>query len=140
VQIDDAALTYRLCEILGGVPGWSWVADPDAPDYTQDVVGIRYGATQDTPNRTIGVRVYASTDDDLSVRRVQLRLRGAPYDPAGADVLAGVAFVVLHGLSRVGGISDIRRISQGPLGADTKGREERSDNYQIILDNPEAIQ
>lgn len=136
--MDDVALTYLLCAILGRVPGWSWEPDPEADDYPDSVVGIRYGATQETPHRTIGVRVYASTDEDLHVRRVQFRLRGRPNDKAGADSLAGVLFVVLHELSRVGGISDIRRISSGPLGADTKGREERSDNYQIILDNPEA--
>lgn len=137
--MDDAALTDRICELLGRVPGWTWNPDPEAPDYPAEVVGIRYGATQPTPDRTIGVRVYSSTDDDIHVRRVQLRLRGAPLDPAGADTLAGVAFTVLHGLSRAGGISDIRRISFGPLGPDDKGREERSENYQIILDNPEAL-
>ncbi|MBM3717145.1 MAG: hypothetical protein FJW64_15715 [Actinobacteria bacterium] len=137
--MDDVALTHRICELLGRVPGWSWEPADDAPDYLEDVVGIRYGETQPTPHRTIGVRVYWTDDDALNVRRVQLRFRGRPNDPAGADSLAGVAFVVLHGLSRVGGISDIRRVSSGPLGSDTKDRRERSDNYQIILDNPEAL-
>ena len=135
--MDDAALTDRICELLGRVPGWSWLPDAD-DDYPANVVGIRYGATQPTPDRTIGVRVYSSTDDDTHVRRVQIRTRGGRLDPAGADTLAGVVFTVLHGLSRWGGISDIRRISFGPLGADDLGREERSENYQIILDNPEA--
>lgn len=135
--MDDAALTDRICELLGRVPGWSWAPDAEE-DYPQSVVGIRYGATQPTPDRTIGVRVYSSTDDDIHVRRVQIRTRGGRLDPAGADTLAGVVFTVLHGLSRWGGISDIRRISFGPFGPDDAGREERSDNYQIILDNLEA--
>lgn len=138
--MDDKQVTFRICEILGRVPGWSWDPDPDTPDYPADVVGIRYGPNQDRPHRSIGVRVYASTDVDVLSRRVQLRFRGAPYDIAGADTLAGVAFTVLHELSRVGGISDIRRVSSGPLGADNQAREERADNYQIILDNPEATQ
>jgi hypothetical protein len=138
--VDDVQLTYRICEILGRVPGWSWTPDPEAPDYPESVVGLRYGEIQPTPDRTIGVRVYASTDEDVLSRRVQLRLRGGRHDRTGADRLAGVAFTVLQELSRVGGISDIRRISTGPLGADESGREERSDNYQIILDNPEALQ
>lgn len=138
--MDDVQLTYRICELLGRVPGWEWDPDPDAPAYPASSVGIYYGAIQPKPDRAIGVRVYATSDDDVLVRRVQLLQRGRPHDGAGADALAGVAFSVLHMLSRVGGISDIRRTSSGPLGADENDREERSDNYQIILDNPEALQ
>ncbi|MDF2554130.1 MAG: Bacteriophage minor capsid protein [Microbacterium sp.] len=136
--MDDVALTRAICALLGRVPGWFY--DPDVETLPADRVAIFEGAIQPEPDRAIGVRCYASTDGDLLVRRVQLRLRGAPYDSTGADALAGVAFTVLHGLSRAGGISDIRRISSGPLGADTSNREERSDNYQVILDNPEALQ
>lgn len=137
--LDDEALTDLICTHLGQVPGWEWEPDRDAPDYPADVVGIRYGATRPTPDRTIGVRVYAADDSThLTVRRVQFRLRGARNDPASADALGGVLSAVLPGLSRWGGISDARRISFGPLGADDLGREERSENWQIILDNPEA--
>lgn len=137
--MDDEALTKRVLAILGGIPGWEYDPDPDAPAYPASSVGLYYGAIQPDPDRAVGARIYASVDDDVHSRRLQLRLRGRPHDPAGADALAGVAFTVLHELSRVGGISDIRRISTGPLGADSLGREERSDNYQLILDNPEAI-
>ena len=136
--MDDVALTEQVLGILAKVP--TWVYDPDADSLPADKVGLFYGAIQPNPDRAIGVRVYGSTEDDVHWRRVQLRFRGAPYDVAGADALAGIAFTVLHELSRVGGISDIRRISAGPLGADSSAREERADNYQIILDNPEAIQ
>jgi hypothetical protein len=138
--MDDVQLTYRICELLGTVPGWHWDPDPDAPAYPSTGVGIFYGAIEDKPDRAIGVKCYGSDDGDVLVRRVQLRLRGRSHDRTDADALAGVAFLVLHGLSRVGGISDARRISTGPLGADESEREERSENYQITLDNPEAIQ
>ncbi|WP_374978097.1 minor capsid protein [Microbacterium trichothecenolyticum] len=139
--MDDAQLTRTICEILGGIPGWEWWPDPESPPYPKDSTAIWYGPIQDGPDRAIGVRVYGPiSDTDLLVRRVQLRSRGRQRLIDDADRMAGIAFTVLHELSRVGGISDIRRISGGPLGADSKGREERSDNYQIILDNPEAIQ
>lgn len=139
--MDDVALTRAICEQLGRIPGWSYDPDPAADPYPEDVVGIYYGALQPTPDRAIAVRVYSPiSDDEILARRVQLRFRGGAYDVTGADRLAGIAFTVLHELSRVGGISDIRRISAGPFGADNTGREERADNYQAILDNPEAIQ
>ncbi len=137
--MDDAQLTRRICELLGRVPGWLWWEDSDEA-YPLTSTGIFYGATQDKPDRAIGVRCYGSTDEDVLSRRVQLRFRGRPHLVDDADVMAGVSFTVLQGLSRVGGISDIRRISSGPLGTDSQGREERSDNYQIILDNPEVLQ
>ena len=137
--MDDVALTHLICALLGRVPGWHYDPDPDAEPYPAGSVGIFYGAVQPRPVRAIGVRVYWSSDDELHVRRAQLTIRGGEYDPSGADELAGVVFAVLHGLSRVGGISDARRISHGSLGADNTGRESRSDNYQFILDNPEAI-
>ena len=133
--MDDVTLTETICALLGQVPGWSYDPDPEAEPYPESVVGIFYGAIEPDPDRAIGVRLYGVDDDDLAVRRVQLLLRGRKHDATSADALASVAFTVLHGLSRVGGISDIRRVSAGPLGADGSGREERSDNYQIIIDN-----
>jgi hypothetical protein len=137
--VDDAQLTFTLCSILGRIPSWSW--RPDGPGYTASEVGIFYGAIGATPDRAVGVRVYGTEDDplaDLYGRRAQLHFRGGKNQRDGADRMAGAAFVVLDGLSRVGGISGIRRISFGSLGADDNGREERTDNYRITLDNPEA--
>lgn len=138
-SMGDVDLTDLICTLLGRFPGWQYDPDPDAPAYPESVVGIYYGAIQPSPDRAVGVRVYADIDDDLSVRRAQLLLRGGKHNAAGADALADLAFLMLHQLSRVGGISDVRRISGGPLGADDSGREERSENYQIILDNPEVL-
>nr|WP_205834859.1 minor capsid protein [Microbacterium sp. CFH 90308] len=129
-------MTLRLCRLLARLPGWAF--REDGTDYTANEVGIFYGAIGADPDRAIGVRVYGTTDEDISTRRAQLRIRGAKYQRVSADRLADLAKTVLHGLSRVGGINDIRRISMTPLGADNNGREERTENYEIILDNPEA--
>lgn len=137
--MDDVALTKVICGLLGNIEGWEW--REDGPAYTADEVAIFYGRILSEPDRAVGVRVYADASDRLeyiNARRVQLRYRGAPNRPDGADELASAGYAVLQGLSRVGGISDASRLSMAPLGADTNGREERTDNYQIILDNPEA--
>lgn len=139
--MDDAALTTRIIEQLARIPGWVW--RPDGNPYTATEIAIFYGALGAKPDRGIGVRVYGAPadiggDGHLAMRSVQLRFRGAPYRPDGADELAGLAFTVLQGLSRVDGISGIRRESFTSLGADANSREERTDNYLIILDNQEA--
>ena len=133
----DDELTILLCTILGEMPTWTW--RPNVP-YTRDETGIFYGAIPDKPDRAIGVRIYMATDrNNLSERRAQLRFRGPKNAPNGADNLASLAFAAMDGLSRVGGISGMRRESMAPLGADSNGREERTDNYIITLDNPEAL-
>ncbi|MFD4957147.1 minor capsid protein [Microbacterium sp. NPDC058389] len=137
--MDDDELTFRLGEILGRIPGWMW--DPNADAIPEGSVPIFYGRILDEPDRAVGVRVYGTEDrltESLSERRAQIRFRGARGDARGANKLAAPAFTLLQGLSRVGGISDIRRLSMAPLGADNNGREERTDNYIITLDNTEA--
>lgn len=140
-MISDSELTTLICSLLGDVPGWHW--RPNGPEYTAAETAIFYGAIQPDPDRAIGVRVYGTTDlyeESLSSRRVQVRYRGRRRDPDDADNLAQIGFLRLQGLSRVGGISGIRRDSMSPLGADDNGREQRSENYTIILDNQEALQ
>ncbi|TFD41752.1 hypothetical protein E3T37_03615 [Cryobacterium sp. TMT2-10] len=137
--MDDATLTKLICSILGNIPGWDWNPDGLGP-VVPDPVTIFYGALGTTPDKAAGVRVYGSTDErDLGWRRVQLRLRGEPGRPDGADVLATPAFAALQGLSRRGGISSISRQSMAPAGADDNRREERTENYVVLLDNPEAL-
>lgn len=140
--MDDAALTKLLCSILGELPGWEWQdsADQEAP-FPDDAVVVYYGAIGPKPDRAVGVRVYGATDEELEHlhwRRVQLRLRGEAGRPDGADALATQAFQALQGLSRVKGINGISRQSFSPAGADLNRREERTENYLIILDNQEA--
>jgi len=138
--LDDATLTMLICATLGTIPGWDW--NPDDPEhvYAKDAVVIYYGALGTEPDKGVGVRVYGTTDErDLSWRRVQLRLRGERGRPDGADRLSAPSFAILHGLSRLGGISSITRQSMAPAGADDNRREERTENYLIILDNQESL-
>lgn len=136
-MMDDAALTLALCEMLGEVPGWHWSLTTETP---AGMVGIFYGDLPETPDRAIGVRVYGGDDPRVyePVRSVQLRIRGAREDKDDADRIAGFAFALLQGRCRVRGISWVQRNTFGPLGADTNGREERSENYRVFLDNPEV--
>ena len=136
--MDDADVTLALCEMLGEVPGWHWSTTTETP---AGMVGVFYGDIPDAPDRAIGVRVYGGTDDPLvyqPVRRVQLRIRGARGDKDDADRIAGFAFALLQGRSSVRGLSWMQRDTFGPLGADANGREERSENYSVSLDNPEV--
>jgi hypothetical protein len=136
----DSELTDIICRALGGIEGWEYLETAEA--YPPDDVAVFYGAIGSTPNRAAGVQVYGASDPDEdegpSSRRVQLRLRGRPRDRADADDMADEARPVLIGISRQQGISSISRQSMARLGADSNGREQRSENYLIILDNPEA--
>lgn len=132
----DEELTKRLCALLGEIPTFQWMT---TGTYSPSDVAVFYGAIGEKPDRAVGVRVYAAPrDDELTERRVQIRLRGAQGAPNGADALADIVFAALQGLSRKWGISGIRRDSMAPLGADGNGRDQRSENYIITLDNLEA--
>lgn len=137
--MNDVELTKTVCALLGRVPTWEW--RPTGPRYTATETAIFYGAIGSTPDRAIGVRLYGADDNDIQherTRRVQVRYRGRPGRPDDADAMASIGFDVLQGLSRVGGISGIGRMSMSPSAADDNDRQERTDNYRIILDNPEA--
>lgn len=136
----DAELTTLLCELLGEIDGWEW--RPDGPAYTSSEVGVFYGPIGPAPDRAAGVRVYGGTDDDLEFlrwRRVQVRVRGSRNAPDGADTLADAVFAKLQGNVTTPGISRVSRQSMSPLGADQNGREERTENYLVVLDNPESV-
>lgn len=136
----DPAIARTICEVLGAVPGWDF-SEEFGHVFTDDVVPVWRGRIGDTPDRGVGVRLYDGGDDPINDERfrlVQLRFRGRRGDPDVADELASTALPVMEAVSRVGGISGIRRNSFGPLGADNNGREERTDDYIIILDTPEA--
>ncbi len=135
--MNDAEVTVAVCELLARVPGWHWSTTTPTPD---GQVGIFYGSIPDEPDRAIGVRVYGGIDPHVysPQRRVQLRIRGARHDVDDADRIAHFAFLVLQGLSRTKGLSQVERTSFGPLGADGNGREERSENYLVTIDNPEV--
>ncbi|WP_417555593.1 minor capsid protein [Microbacterium sp.] len=135
--MDDETLTIRLCEIVGALPLFAW--RPSGPAYVPSEIGVFYGTLGDGPDRAVGIRVYSSIDDpDLHSRRVQLHIRGARYEPFGADRIADILFAVLHERPRGDGMASILRTSVAPLGADDNGREKRTENYLITLDNLEA--
>jgi hypothetical protein len=137
--VDDVTLTQRVCELLAAATSWAWRSA--GPAYTSSEVGLFYGALGAVPDRAVAVAVYGTDDDvatGLGTRRVQVRYRGAKNTPAGADALAELGFTALHDTYPGGGIARIARVSSARLGADENGRQERTDNYQVILDNPEA--
>lgn len=132
--MDDDTLTKRICELLARIPTFEFLTTPPSGG-----VAVFYGRIEDSPDRAVGVRIYGTTDErHLHWRRMQIRIRGAKRSRDDADRIAAVAFAALHGLSRMGGISGISRESMSPGGADGNGREERTDNYIITLDNQES--
>ena len=135
--MDDVTLTRLICAHLGTLPGWQW-SEADDP-YPPIAIGVFYGAIGSEPDRAVGVRIYSTTDDELSTRRVQLRLRGERGRPDGADMLSDVAFPIMLTLTALPGISTITRLSMAPAGADGNRREERTENYLITLDNKETL-
>ena len=137
--MDTTEVTMAVCALLDAANVGEW--RPAGPAYTAGEVGIFYGPILAAPDRAIGVTCYIQTDDietGRADRYVQVRFRGAKSAPNGADILADAAFTALHGVYQVSGISRITRTSTAPVGADDNGRQERVDNYQLILDNPEA--
>lgn len=138
--MNSEQLVNAIATVLAGAhDDWAW--QPNGPAYTASQVGIFYGAIGPAPDRAIGITPYMGLDDHvttLAIRRVQLKFRGAPRNPSSADALADAAFETLQGLARVAGLNLVTRESFAPLGADSNDRQERTDNYQIILDNPEA--
>jgi len=141
--VTDAALTKRLCALLASETGWAWRSD--GSDYALTETALFYGRIEPAPDLAIGVRVYDGDDAldqdgdiSLSTREVQLRFRGAPYDRAGADDLADLAHDAIQRLLRAGLIHGARRRNFGSLRVDANAREERTDNYTITLNNPEA--
>ena len=137
--MDDDTLTARICLALAVLPGWEYHED-DTP-FSPGGTAIFFGAIESKPDRAVGVKVYGGADDrvtGIATRRVQLRFRGAPRQRGGAERQAALAFTVLQGRMRRDGINDIERISFSPPTTDDSGRDERTDNYLITLDNLEA--
>lgn len=136
---DDEIVT-ALLEVLAQRTGWAW--RPSGPAYTAGEVGLFYGPIGTTPDQAVGVTLYTADDTVIldgtpygyAVRRVQLRFRAAPRDPAGADRLASAAFAALQGLSRVAGLNHVERAVVAPLGMDDNARAERADSYTVIPD------
>jgi hypothetical protein len=134
--MDTTEVTYAVAQILADAGAGVW--RPTGPAYTAAEVAIAYGPLPASPDRAIGVTVYTQTDDPmtgLADRYVQVRSRGSRGAPNGADIVADAAFAALHNTYRTRGLARVTRTSTAPLGADENGRQERTDNYRIVLDN-----
>lgn len=136
--MDDDELTEAICLLLEDAGAGAF-----ATEATGEQTQIVYGDVAATgAHRAIGVTVYTSVADDvqngLTARRVQVRVRGAQDDRRSANQLAGAVFTALHRTIRSRGVAFGVRVSFAPLGEDGNRRQERAENYQITLDNPEA--
>lgn len=137
--MDTTTLVTAVNQILHDAGAGVW--HPTGPAYTSAQTGIFYGPIGAAPDKAIGVTSYNQTDDVVNgeaIRYIQVKCRGAKGAPNGADVIADAAKDALHGVYHTSGFARISRNSAAPLGADENGRQERVDNYQILLDNPEA--
>ena len=137
--MDTTAVVTAVNQLLATASVGVW---RPAGGYTAAEVGLFYGPIGSVPDRAVGVTCYTQTDDILtgrSDRFIQVRCRGHRGAPNGADQLADAAFIALHGVYHTSGFARITRTSTAPLGADTNGRQERTDNYQLIIDNPEVM-
>lgn len=132
--IDDSQVVVALAQVLDAGTSFVWSV---AGGYAANQIGIYYGAIPADPDQAVGLTLY-DTDDDiqtqLAQRRVQLFFRGARGGRASADDMASEAFAALQ--RYVGnGLAHVSRVSSARLGADINDRQERTDNYTIVLEN-----
>lgn len=112
--------------------------------YAEGETGIIIGLVPQSPDRVICLIPYPLTDDPTlsnSVLGLQVRCRAAGRDVRDAFDLADAVFDQLHALGDVDLAPGIRlhiaeRRSGIPLGEDSNGRAEWSDNYELTLDRP----
>ncbi|MDO5500422.1 MAG: minor capsid protein [Propionibacteriaceae bacterium] len=96
-----------------------------------------------SPDQAISVTLYDHEDAAYGLAdawaRVQLRFR-APGPVTAVDDLADAAHAVLNDRHNfdMGGVrvSRARRLNVAPMGQDANRREERADNYELILRLP----
>lgn len=120
-SVDDEQLTRHLRTLLQAVP-------------FRDGPVIAAKRLPATPDAGVAITVYATEDDiTASIRRVQFWCRGKRGDPFSADRLGDDLLAHLHWLHADPVISRAQRLSFALLGQDGNGRDERTDNYQIIL-------
>lgn len=137
--IRQSALLTGLAQYLaaGQVGAWR-----PTGTYSADEQAIVLKQLPAGPDTAVALSVYSVLDDirlpDVQVR-VQLRFRAAGPRTA-VDDFADDVFDLLHGRHMIPAgdllIQQARRISSIPLGADENGRQERADNYELILMRP----
>ena len=97
------------------------------------------------PDSAVALNIYDS-DDAVEIargtHRVQAMFRGDPDDSLSADDVADLVFDLWHareGLWLDGlHVALMTRVSRIPLGADGNNRSMRSDNYELLVDEPES--
>jgi hypothetical protein len=114
--------------------------------YTTDQIGIVLGVPTQQPPSLVALAAYGNADDPAlsdSTMQMQVRVRAPNADPRPADDLADAVFDTLqglHGADLIGGVRLVyaRRVSTLPLGIDGSGRQERADNYDLMVHRPSA--
>lgn len=120
---DDEALTRHLRTLLQGID-WTSLGSVQ--------VAAKRLAT--TPDQGVAITVYATIDEPQThTRRVQFWMRGTRDNPFGPDRISQLIFEQLHWRHHDSLIARARRLSTAQLGLDGNGRDERTDNYEIIL-------
>ena len=136
-MIDTKQIVEGTCEWLDAQglatykPGGVYAANDKAatikrlPSYPDNAVAVSLYSTQDAtvlPNATV---------------RIQLRFRAAKGSRTAVDEWADEVASHLHWKRNLtlGAVKVARaeRINTAPMGADDNGREERADNYELIL-------
>lgn len=114
--------------------------------YAAGDIAIVIGTVPPSPDRVIVLTDYdpngGITGGD-TFPRLQVRCRGAAYDPLSAVELKDNVRTALEGLQSVTfgtvTVSGINHTSGVPLGIDGNGRHERSDNYEIQARRESAL-
>lgn len=135
--INDIGLVQLLAQLLADAGAGAW--QPEGPDFVATQTAIWYGALASSPDRGYAIAVYGTRDTvgaaPITRRYVQLRSRGTSGVVNDADTLADAAFTALHGRTHAGPLAQVRRISALRLGADDLDRQERTDNYEVLLNH-----
>lgn len=111
-----------------------------APDFSGTSLSIR--STPSHPDRVVTVTPYTVSDtvEGHRVQGVQLRTRGAQYDPLDVDDLDDQIYTLLHGredlVLRGVRVHKMFRVSHGTLGQDADYRTENTSNYYALVDAP----
>lgn len=110
--------------------------------YADNEIGIVIGPPSQSPPSLVALATYNNSDDPAasdSTVFLQVRTRAPDDDPRKANALAGGVFNSLQGLrATVNGIRIVygKRNSSYPLGIDGNGRQERTDNYELMVHRP----
>jgi hypothetical protein len=127
-------------EVLRGAGLASPEPGPNQP-YPKDATAIFRKFQGDKPDRAITINVYdverAALPLMSAVALVQIKTRVAKGDPNEVDDLADAIVNLLHGVHHASwGEVKVERCAYsfgGSLGADSSGRQERADNFRIVL-------